>query len=153
MKKTLFVGSLACLFPLLALVASGQEGPAEPDRQAVAQLDRAVAQAEVEKQAPAKPARKEPRGRLPNYYAKAGVNEAQREQIYGIQAKYQGQLAALQQQMRELVAKRDQEIQGVLTEEQRAELKKLEDEAAKQRAEAAAQRKAAAGKKAAPEQP
>lgn len=93
--------------------------------------------------ATAKPARAKPRGRLPNYYRQV-VTLEQRDKIYAIQQSYSAQLEALEKQIAELEAKRDAEIEAVLTPEQREKVKTLVQEAQKRREAAAAARKAAA---------
>lgn len=77
-------------------------------------------------------ARKKPRGRLPRYYGNV-VTRKQREEIYAIQKRYQAQIDELRKQLSELVRKRDEEVAGVLTAEQRAEVEKLREAAAKRR--------------------
>jgi hypothetical protein len=68
-------------------------------------------------------------GRLPPYYSRV-VDGIQREQIYGIQAKYAKQLADLEAQMKALEAKRDTEIEGVLRPDQVNRLKQLRGDSA-----------------------
>jgi hypothetical protein len=103
--------SLPLLVALLATATVAQEPPKQPDDPATA--------AQVE--------RKKPRGRLPTYFAKV-VNTSQREEIYEIQSRYVEQIEKLQQQLKELVAKRDAEVDGVLSTEQMAEVMKLRRE-------------------------
>lgn len=54
------------------------------------------------------------KGRLPPYYSKV-VNDAQRQQIYGIQAAYAARKEALEKELGELTSRRDAEIRAVLT--------------------------------------
>ena len=75
---------------------------------------------------------KKPKGRLPAYYA-AVVNDQQRQAIYSIQAKYDQQLAALNEQLQALEKWRDAEIESVLSPEQKLMLKKAQEEAANKR--------------------
>ncbi len=70
---------------------------------------------------------KKSRGRLPAYYGKV-VTDEQREQIYEIQARFTEQITKLQEQLDALVAKRDAEIDQVLTDEQRAKIARLKSE-------------------------
>ncbi len=70
---------------------------------------------------------KKQRKRLPAYFGKV-VTDKQREQIYAIQAKFTEQIAKLQEQLDALSAKRDAEIEQVLTEEQRTEIARLKSE-------------------------
>ncbi|MFO7905129.1 MAG: hypothetical protein ACQESR_26275 [Planctomycetota bacterium] len=65
--------------------------------------------------------RKRLRLRLPTYYGRV-VTEAQREEIYGIQAKYNSSILKLKEELESLSAKRDSEVKAVLSEEQRAEV-------------------------------
>jgi Spy/CpxP family protein refolding chaperone len=118
MKKKL-VGSLcavAVLFSVLLVAGSpfAQEkaDPAKPD-------------------APARQ-RAEARGRLPNYFRQV-VTPDQREKIYSIQAKYVEQIAVLEKQIADLEAKRDAEVDTILTPEQREKVKALAEEARKRR--------------------
>jgi Spy/CpxP family protein refolding chaperone len=74
-----------------------------------------------------------PRGRLPNHFGKLGITDEQRERIYGIQADYDGRIDALLAQIEELVADRDNEIDTVLTDGQRARLRELRAEARNKR--------------------
>ena len=60
-----------------------------------------------------------PRGRLPRHYGKLGLEDAQRSEIYSIQAEYQQQLLDLQAQIEELKQKENQRIERVLTKSQR----------------------------------
>ncbi len=76
--------------------------------------------------------RKGPRGRLPRYYAKV-VTSKQREEIYAIQARYQGEIARLQAEIDKLTEKRDEEVSAVLTDAQREEVAKRREEASKRR--------------------
>jgi Spy/CpxP family protein refolding chaperone len=73
-------------------------------------------------------------GRLPNNYAKVGVTDAQRQRIYALQAKYSAQIDALTQQLEELRQKRDAEVEGVLTPDQKEKLKALTDATATKKA-------------------
>jgi len=75
------------------------------------------------------PAKKTAR-RLPAYY-KDVVTPAQREQIYAVQEKYNTQIDKLQAQIRELTAKRDADVEKVLTGEQRLRVKAIKEAAKK----------------------
>jgi hypothetical protein len=74
-----------------------------------------------------------PRGRLPMYYAKV-VNQQQREQIYDLQANFDQQIADLMAQVHALEMQRDEEIAGVLTPDQQAQVAEMVDNARKRRA-------------------
>jgi hypothetical protein len=75
---------------------------------------------------------KKAKGRLPPYYAGV-VSDQQRQAIYAIQEKYGAQIAALQEQLAALTRQRDAEIEGVLTAEQRAKVRELQEAAAAKR--------------------
>jgi len=68
------------------------------------------------------------KGRLPAYY-KDVVTDEQRDQIYAIQAKYVKQLEDLQSQIDGLKAKQNDEIEGLLSAEQKGKLAKVKEEA------------------------
>ncbi|MEX2286482.1 MAG: hypothetical protein WD648_05280 [Planctomycetaceae bacterium] len=63
--------------------------------------------------------------RLPSNYGKLDLTTKQRDQIYAIQAKSADEIDALRKQLKALEDKRDQEIQTVLTDTQKAKLKEL----------------------------
>lgn len=92
-----------------------------------------------EKKEGEKKVRAEPRGRLPAHYADVVTGE-QREKIYAIQQKYAAQLEDLTEAIKALANDRDEEIEGILTPEQK-------DKVTKAAAAAKAKRKAAAEKK------
>jgi HD-like signal output (HDOD) protein len=72
------------------------------------------------------------KGRLPAYYGEI-VTESQRQEIYGLQEKYEKQISALEDQLETLKKKRDVEIEKVLNADQRAKLKKAKEEGAAKR--------------------
>jgi Spy/CpxP family protein refolding chaperone len=76
---------------------------------------------------------KAPRRRLPPFVARV-VTPQQREQIYGVQDKYQEQIDALEAQLDAVFEKRDADINAVLTPEQREQVAKLREEAAQRSA-------------------
>ena len=80
-----------------------------------------------------KPAPKKITGRLPNYFSSV-VTSSQRQEIYGLQAKYNSQIELLQKQIAELIAERDEAVDGVLSEEQLAEVNKKREAAKARRA-------------------
>jgi Spy/CpxP family protein refolding chaperone len=65
------------------------------------------------------------RGQLPPLWKKLGLSEQQVQRIYAIQAKYRGQIQALQRQMKALREQEQREMQEVLTVEQRRQLQRL----------------------------
>ncbi len=78
-------------------------------------------------------ARKKAGGRLPAYYGQIELSDEQREKIYGIQRGYREQIQELRKQLQALEAKQKEEINEVLTEEQKAKLTELVDNAKKKR--------------------
>ncbi|MDP6447509.1 MAG: hypothetical protein QGG36_27335 [Pirellulaceae bacterium] len=80
-----------------------------------------------------KEVRAKPRGRLPAYFSKV-VSEAQREEIYRVQAAYAERLDMLRKQIAELIVKRDDEVSDVLTAEQRKRVAELTEAARARRA-------------------
>lgn len=81
-----------------------------------------------------KPARKAPAGRVPPGYGKLNLSNKQKEEIYAVQDKYKEQIAELQKQIEDLRIARDADIHAVLTAEQKAELAKVLEAAAKAQA-------------------
>lgn len=63
--------------------------------------------------------------RLPKYYGKVNLSDAQRFKIYDIQGAYETQLDRLEQQIVQLKEKRDAEVRGVLTLQQQRKLDQL----------------------------
>jgi hypothetical protein len=82
------------------------------------------------------------RGRLPAYYPEIVTGE-QREKIYEIQSKYQEQITELTQQLTDLVKQQNDEIENVLTEEQKVQLKKAQAEGVAKKKKKAMDKKAA----------
>ena len=78
--------------------------------------------------------RAKPRGRLPAYYSRVVTSE-QREQIYGIQAKFAVEMEKLRMQLETLGEQRDAEVRKVLSDEQRAKVASYQAEAKKRRLE------------------
>lgn len=74
---------------------------------------------------------KELKGRLPNNYGKLELSDKQKQAIYAVQKKHGDQIDALVRQVEELRQKRDNEIEAVLTAEQKEKLKSLTSETAK----------------------
>jgi hypothetical protein len=79
----------------------------------------------------AKPARARKQGRrsLPPYYAQISLKDEQREEIYSIQAEFGPEIKKLTKQLKDLKAKRNQEIQAVLNKDQKNKLAALQKEA------------------------
>jgi Spy/CpxP family protein refolding chaperone len=85
---------------------------------------------------------KAPKGRLPAYYADV-VTAKQREEIYSIQSSYATQLKDLNQQIADLLKKQREEIEALLSPEQRAQLEKISADAIQKKKKKAADKKAA----------
>jgi hypothetical protein len=126
--------SAAILGAVLALVVRpGQsyDAAAFPARHAVA-LARVIPA-----QPAATPAKEPDRSRvrrLPSYYGQIGLSDPQRQAIYRLQEAYSEQIDALEKQLETLKARRDQEIENVLTAAQKQRLGALTEAAAKRRA-------------------
>ena len=73
--------------------------------------------------------------RLPDHYA-AVIDDAQRDEIYAIQARYAPEIEKLQAQLSAVMGRRNAEIRAVLTPEQQIKVDALTDEAAKKQQDA-----------------
>ncbi|MCS6864574.1 MAG: hypothetical protein RMJ56_15815 [Gemmataceae bacterium] len=78
---------------------------------------------------PKSPAKEEPsikyKGVLPPNWGKLGLTEAQKQEIYKIQAKYNKEIDALEAKIKELKAARAKEERAVLTPEQKKRLEEI----------------------------
>ena len=72
-------------------------------------------------------------GRLPSFYGQIGLSDEQREKVYEVQRTYREQIQELRKQLKTLEAKQKDEINEVLTDEQKAKLAELVGEAKKKR--------------------
>jgi len=127
MKSTASLKTSVVLLALLCLMVSG-------DGTTPVTLVAQETNSEQTTEDPAPPkTRQKPRGRVPNHYGKIGLTAEQKEGIYAIQAKYQEQIDALQEQIDELRQEEASEIYLVLTENQKASLKKILAEVAERR--------------------
>lgn len=79
------------------------------------------------------------KGRLPPYYGDI-VTDEQRQQIYDIQGKYAKQKEALKAQLEALDEKEDAEVAKVLSAEQKAKLKKAQEDGSAKRKQTAAKK-------------
>lgn len=111
MKNCLLTGTMA-IFACCTLIGLAQDGTKPAGTKA--------AQAEKSDQE---------KGRLPANYGKLGLTEAQKNSIYEVQKKYKSQLDDLEKQLDALKAKRDGEVEAVLSDAQRKILKDLVDAA------------------------
>lgn len=94
-----------------------------------------------EKAAGQKKEAKAPRGRLPAYYADV-VTGAQREKIYAVQERYSAELLDLNQQIADLLKQQREEIEALLSPEQKAQIEKIAAEAVQKKKKKAADKKA-----------
>lgn len=119
--------SLSVMAALLGSLLLSQQGIGQE-----AKSDAKAAQKATEKKAKAAGAAKS-KGRLPNYYAQVGIDEAQKMQIYNVQAKYAPEIEKATQALNDLKAKELMEIEGVLTAEQKAKVAELQESAKQKR--------------------
>ena len=78
-----------------------------------------------EKAVDKKPDEKKTTNRLPSNYGKLGLADAQKTKVYAVQDKYEGEIDVLNEKLKSLKAKRDTEIEAVLTADQKKTLKEL----------------------------
>lgn len=67
------------------------------------------------------------RGRLPNNYGRIGLEEKQKAAIYAIQERYHTEKEELEARLAEIKVKESEEVLAVLTAEQQAALKALQN--------------------------
>ncbi len=89
-----------------------------------------------------------PKGRLPAYYSDV-VSDEQKERIYGIQEKYSKELKALNEELLALTKKQNDEIEAVLTAEQKVKVDAARDAAIAKKKKKAADKKTSEAAKAA----
>jgi hypothetical protein len=65
------------------------------------------------------------KGKLPAHFKKLGLSDQQMQQIFKIEASYADKVEALQKQLADMKKAEHQEIDSVLTDEQKAHLKEL----------------------------
>jgi hypothetical protein len=63
--------------------------------------------------------------RLPANYGKLGLSDVQKAKIYGVHDKHEAEIESLNEKLKAVKAKRESEIEGVLTPEQKKSLKDL----------------------------
>src|SRR5690606_38258606 len=78
---------------------------------------------------PAEPKTYPPFRRVPNYFAKVGLSEQQRSDIYIIRGRYQAKIAELKLQIEQMAQEEMSECESLLTESQRKLLVQLRDAA------------------------
>jgi hypothetical protein len=62
---------------------------------------------------------------LPANWGKLGLTDPQKQQVYKIQDDYYGKILALEKQLKELRMKRTQDLEAVLSDDQKAKLKAI----------------------------
>lgn len=117
------LASLALTLSLFQQVTRGEDAAAKPDAK------------------PAVKKRAKPRGRLPAHFGKI-VDPQQREAIYKLQSEYAPKIEALRAELQALLAKRDADVESVLTAEQKEKLAELRAAAASKRGAGAKQKAA-----------
>jgi hypothetical protein len=65
--------------------------------------------------------------RLPSNYGKLGLTDAQKSKVYGVQDKHEKEIDSLTEKLKAAKAKRDAEIEAVLTPAQKKMLKEITD--------------------------
>lgn len=65
------------------------------------------------------------KGFLPQNYAKLGLTDTQKQQVYDTQAKYNTEIDKLEARIKELKTARDKEVKAVLTPEQKKRLEEI----------------------------
>ena len=88
-------------------------------------------------------------GRVPAYYAQIGLSKDQRNKVLETQASYATKIEALRKQIADLESKRDADVRGVLTDDQRKKLDEMVDAAKKKAAESRSKAKAETSKESA----
>ena len=65
------------------------------------------------------------KGFLPQHWAKIGLADDQKQDIYKIQGKYTAEIDKLEAKIKELKGTRDKELKGVLTADQKKKLEEI----------------------------
>lgn len=78
-----------------------------------------------DKKADKKADEKKPTNRLPSNYGKLGLTDAQKAKVYGVQDKHEKEIDGLAEKLKAARAKRDAEIEAILTPEQKKMLKEI----------------------------
>ena len=124
------IAALAVALPVaLPSIRAEEEDPAK---------ERSAAEAAAEK--PAKSKARKAKGRLPAFYGRV-VTEEQRGEIYAIQTKYRPRIEDLTAELKRLRDKRREEVEAVLTSDQREQISMFRSKAKEGRRQMAAARK------------
>lgn len=81
-------------------------------------------------------------GRVPAYFAQIGLTKEQRAKVIDVQNSYAEKIEALRKQIADLEAKRDADVRGPLTDEQKKKLDELIETGKKKAAESRSKPKA-----------
>lgn len=65
---------------------------------------------------------KDGKRRLPRYYGRLGLSEAQREKIYGVQSQYESDIDKLEKQLADLKSRQEADCRKVLNADQKKQL-------------------------------
>jgi hypothetical protein len=65
------------------------------------------------------------KGFLPQNWGKIGLTDSQKQEIYKIQGKYNGEIVKLETKIKELKAEREKEMKGVLSADQKKRLDEI----------------------------
>jgi Spy/CpxP family protein refolding chaperone len=65
------------------------------------------------------------KGQLPANWGKLGLSDEQKQKVYKVQADYKEKIADLEKQLKDAKAKEKQEMEAVLTDEQKKRLRDL----------------------------
>lgn len=90
--------------------------------------------------------KKGPDGRVPAYFAQIGLSKDQRAKVLEVQSSYADKIDALRKQIVDLEAKRDLDVRGVLSDEQKKKLDELVEAGKKKAAESRTKGKPAESK-------
>ncbi len=133
MKKYV-LNTILCLISSAQLVCLAQDttkaaGAKPADKPAVPAVKPAekATEAKTTEKATDKPEEKKSTNRLPSNYGKLGLTDAQKTKIYGVQDKHEKEIDALTEKLKVAKAKRDTEIEAILTPAQKKTLKEILD--------------------------
>jgi hypothetical protein len=71
--------------------------------------------------------------RLPNYFARLGLSDGQRQTVYETQARYRGEIDRLEEELARVKREQEEAIDAVLTDSQRTQLNQHRGEAKSKR--------------------
>ncbi len=106
--------------------AAGAKPADKPAAPAVRPAETKTTEKAAEKAAE-KTEEKKTTSRLPSNYGKPGLTDAQKTKIYGVQDKHEKEIDALTEKLKVAKAKRDAEIEAILTPAQKKTLKEILD--------------------------